>query len=227
MPVSMKKLLLFPLILLLSGCADDTIDESAAKNAEADVAKAKAMGNGYVVNGLHYNMDSVCRYAIVKVNDVKIASMGASMLEKMLSKNKQLEFKTDLQETYAFTLTPELRDSLKYYGFEQKDISTDGGRDIVLTGRSPYNRQGLWEEVSVDTKAVLTRHPVLFDKATSIFMAKENPRVTDVTATNEGGSFTDYSMKVSYNSGSEQYVYFTVASVAGKLAVTVDKFGMK
>ena len=226
----MKNLLLISL-LLLTGCADDTIEDNVAKKTAEESPKGKTVNStndGNVVNGLHYSPDSTHREAIIMFNDIKILEIANLIIENILHKNKKLEFKNDMQEAYGYFFTPEVWDTLAAYGYQQSDVTFgEGNKAINLQGQSPYIEKQVWEEVKFNNLDLKVKHPKLYNRAVARFWDDENPKINEIKVDNQGGSFVDYSLKVSYNAASDQYVYYTVSNTNERLVVSVDKFGMK
>ena len=227
----MKNILLFVLLLVFTGCADDTIEDHVSKSTAPDAPKKKEVNStnaGNLVNGLPYNPDSTHREAIIKFNEIKIIEIGNLMLENILKKNKKLEFQNDIQEAYGYFFTQDVWDSLAALGFPKNEVSMgEESAPIMLEGKPPYIDKGIWEEQKFNNNDMRSKHPILFKRAVDRFMSSEHPKINDVTMENQGGSFVDYSLKVSYNISNDQYIYYTVSNTNQRIVVTVDKFGMK
>jgi len=226
----MRKLLFLPLVLLLHGCSDDSIDEKVASETKPEGSKhiVNSTNDGNIVAGLHYNLDSANRFAIIKCNEVKITQIGNHILDSIMKLNKKLEFRNEIQEAWGYFFTEQTWAGLKKYGYSQADVSYGGyDKHICLLGHAPYTERGLWEVINFRNDDMATAHPILFNEATDIFFRDEHPQITDVSVSNQGGAFIEYAIKVDFNTVDDQAIYYTVSNEQQKIVVTVDKFGMK
>ena len=218
----MKKLLLIPILFLFIGCSDDPIEDSLDESNLKREIPLKS--DGSIAENKPVDADSAARYALLQYNKIKIYELGNEIIENLLRKNRRLEFSNQLVNQYGYSFSKDIRDSLNYYGFTDKEIGYgDANKDIDLIGQSPYLENGIWEKVMVKIKNFEAKHPVLYKQAIERFYEDNDPKIQEITISDRAGNVVDYCAKVRLNDGQEQYLCFSIETSNQKTIVTLKK----
>ncbi len=229
----MKRLIFIPLLLLLimAGCESDSMEESGGSDdnlTTPSFAQSNTKNSNVPLNGLNYNMDSVMRQVIIKFNFLSINQVCDEVLANMIRKNKKLEYSTELGEFYGFVFTKDTWDSLHYYGYDESDISsTSPNKEIYLVGRAPYKERGIYEDMVVNNANKDVKHPKLFERGVEEYFKKQQPKVYDLSIADQASSYIEYNAKISFTSGNDEYITFSVNAENQKIVIKVDKSDIK
>ena len=209
--------------MLIVGCGSDPIEDSIEESelrTEPGVKKNDSTGNGEKP----ITIDSAARYALIQYNNIRINELGGEIVEKLLKKNRVLEFSNALGDVYGYAFTKEIKDSLTYFGFQPGDISyTDPKKDIYLSGRRSYVENGTWEKTEINNKNIETKYPNLYKKALERFFLTAKPKIIEINVADRAGNTIDYCEKVSFSDGQEQYICFSIQTSSLKTIVTLIK----
>ena len=220
----MKRFFIIPLFfLLLSGCESDTIEGASSSNdelTETQFNKQDAQYSKTKLNGLGYNIDSVSNAAITMYNSLRISEICEKIVENLIRKNTKLEYSNDLEDVNCFYFTQETWDSLKYYNYTKEDVSSTNKKvEIYVSGKSPYISSGLYENITVNIKDMEKLHPKLYEKGIAEFFRTKKPKVFELNIDNQSSNKIEYSAKIKFTDGADEYIIFSVSNEGQKIVV--------
>ncbi len=220
-----KRLLIFSMLILgLTGCGEDEEGSELPPGNERAIKQPNPDERYNRVGGIIFNKDSVVRAAILQYNFLSIADIATEHLEKIIKSNRTLLYTDDLGSCYGYLMNSSIWDSLKYFGYQQSDVSNSNKeKDIYLSGRNQYKDKGQFEDVVISNEGLQEKHPKLYEWAVAEFYKRESPTISDLTIPDQSGVAVEYIAKVKLTSGTEQYISFVVTLEKQQIVVKLNK----